>query len=93
MGRRLSMLGEWVRYSASAHASGDYPWRDEWRRSVALAITIPLAIVSLGGFVWALFVWPMWLALLVGIPLLAAGFSVAFWVISKSMTDKLRNDE
>jgi hypothetical protein len=93
MGRRLSMLGEWVRYSANAHASGDYPWRDEWRRSVALSIMIPIAIICFGGFVWALFVLPLWIALLTGIPLVALGFFLAFWAVSKSMPDKLRNDE
>lgn len=93
MGRRLSMLGEWFRTSAINYAAGDYLLLNEWGRNVALAVTIPLAIISLGGFVWALFVWPVWLGLLAGIPLLAVGFFLAFWVISKSVPGKLRREE
>jgi len=86
------MMGEWLRTAASNYGGGDYLLLNEWRRNVALAITIPLAIFTLGGFVWAVLVWPLWLALLAGIPLVAVGFILAFWAISKSMPDKLRKE-
>jgi hypothetical protein len=87
MGRKISMVGEWWSNMFSGYAAGDYPWRDWLGSRIAIAITLPIAIVCVGGFMWAVLVWPLWLGFLVGVPLLALGVLTTFWAVSKSMLD------
>ncbi len=84
------MIGEWWSNILSTYAEGDYPWKAWLGSRAALAITFPIALLCIGGFMWAVLVWPLWLGFLAGVPLLALGFFATYWAVSSSMLDGKR---
>lgn len=84
------MLAEWWSNALSIYAEGEYPWKEWLGSRVALAITFPIALVCVGGFTWAVLVWPLWLAFLAGVLLLSLGICATYWAVSKTMPDKRR---
>lgn len=69
------------------------PERDAKYRMLALVLLIPIAAASVLGTVHVYLLWPWWLALPVGLLLLAAGISVVYVLVGRVLPSKIRRSE
>lgn len=70
----------------------DVPERQPKFAYRALLIIVPVATISIGFFVWCLVALSIWIALTVGIAVIALGFIAVFAAVNRIMLGKEPTD-
>jgi hypothetical protein len=69
------------------------PERGAKYRYQSLLVIFPVAVISLGIFIWLSAFWPWWAALPLGIVAIALGFLVVLRIVSRIVPKKFPTDE
>ena len=59
----------------------------------SLLVIVPIAVVSIGFFVWSLVALPLWIALTAGIAVIALAFMAVLGLVNRIVPKKFPTDE